>query len=371
MIVKKINVSNRIFGLDLMRTTAILMVLCSHILWIYPPQTGIISQLFTLFGFWGVEIFFVLSGFLIGKILYTMYVEDNFSYKSVFYFLQRRWFRTLPAYYLVLILNLIIALVLNVQVDGSLYYFFFLQNFYSTMLPFFPESWSLAVEEFAYLLTPFALLTGTLFLPSISKSKQFLYVVLSLILIFTITKIGYYLATSNTTLIEWNVSLKAVVIYRIDAILYGILASWIFINYPDTWKKIKIELAFLAFILIVIMYAGVGYFRILIDSYPFFWNVMYLPLTSIIFSLFLPILSQWNVTNIWILKPVTFISIISYSVYLLHYSVILQVMKYYFPTDSYSFNHLHFYTFLYLVITFLLSWILYRFYEKPMTNLRK
>ena len=98
----------RIFGLDLMRAVAILMVLSSHLLWIYPPNNGIISQVFQLFGYLGVEIFFVLSGFLIGRIVYRLYLQDDFTISSVLYFLKRRWFRTLPNYYLVLLINILI-----------------------------------------------------------------------------------------------------------------------------------------------------------------------------------------------------------------------------------------------------------------------
>ncbi len=102
------NLKERIFGLDALRATAILMVVSSHVLWIYPKSNAFIPTLFELFGFWGVELFFVLSGFLIGSILYKTFVNENFTLKSVFHFLKRRWFRTLPNYYLVLLLNILI-----------------------------------------------------------------------------------------------------------------------------------------------------------------------------------------------------------------------------------------------------------------------
>ncbi|HEU0136653.1 MAG TPA: acyltransferase family protein, partial [Flavobacterium sp.] len=62
--------SNRIFGLDFMRATAIMMVLIGHCAWIFPASEGVIMQLLAMSGYLGVEIFFVLSGFLIGNILY-------------------------------------------------------------------------------------------------------------------------------------------------------------------------------------------------------------------------------------------------------------------------------------------------------------
>lgn len=369
MIDNQINSSNRIFGLDLMRTTAILMVLCSHILWIYPNPIPLISQVFTLFGYWGVEIFFVLSGFLIGKILYKLYIQEDFTIKAVLYFLKRRWFRTLPNYFLVLLMAIVLEWSIGYPLKNIGVYFLFLQNFASPMKPFFPESWSLAVEEFAYLITPFALLAATFFKPK-NKSKRFILVVVLLIVVFFVNRVIYNFSTSNTTMTQWNLSLKVVVIYRIDAILIGIAASWISLNFTGFWEKQKINLAFLGCILLLFKFVGVGYFHILIDTHPFFWNVLYLPFTSIVFALFLPVLSNWKFKANRLSKPITFVSLISYSIYILHYSIILQLMKYFVDTTFFTTFQLHFFTFCYLTVTFFLSFLLYKYFEKPIMNLR-
>ena len=58
----------RIFGLDLLRAAAILSVLFAHlfaVLYPHVPWLGLLGH----GGFFGVELFFVLSGFLIGQIL--------------------------------------------------------------------------------------------------------------------------------------------------------------------------------------------------------------------------------------------------------------------------------------------------------------
>ncbi|PWA04185.1 acyltransferase family protein [Flavobacterium psychrotolerans] len=362
--------AKRIFGLDLIRATAILMVLCSHILSIYPNVTNKLTQVFILFGYWGVEIFFVLSGFLIGNILYKLYIKDDFTIHSVFSFLKRRWLRTLPNYFLILLLNIVLAFAFNFFMQDVGYYFFFFQNFSHSMRPFFSESWSLSVEEFAYLFTPFALLIPTLLVKSKNKSKWFISVVLFLILIFLFNKIIYYFTTSNTTIEQWNVSLKAVVIYRIDSILIGIAASWISLNFGKFWMKQKATLFFLGCGLLIVMFVGVGFFGIFINTHPFFWDVLYLPITSVTFALFLPVFSQWKSAPSWLSKPIIFVSLISYSVYLLHYSIVLQLMKFCFDTASFSVLQLHFFTFFYLVTTFLLSFCLYKFFEKPIMDLR-
>ena len=171
--------TERLFGLDVLRSAAILMVLSSHCLWIYPNASGILSQLFTLLGFWGVELFFVLSGFLIGKILIQLYLTGNFTMRSVSQFLKRRCLRTLPNYYFVLLLNIAIALVLGNSISNSGLYFVFLQNFSTTMPAFFTESWSLSVEEVTYLLLPLCLYFTT---KSRNKSRSNRFIVLVIIM---------------------------------------------------------------------------------------------------------------------------------------------------------------------------------------------
>lgn len=103
----------RVFGLDLMRVIAILAVLGSHILYIFPEQYGGVIPLLQLGGVMGVEIFFVLSGYLIGSILLRLFVKENFGMSDVKYFLIRRWFRTLPSYYLALVLNILLVIAIG------------------------------------------------------------------------------------------------------------------------------------------------------------------------------------------------------------------------------------------------------------------
>jgi peptidoglycan/LPS O-acetylase OafA/YrhL len=367
---EKSNGKERVFGLDALRSVAILMVLCPHLFLIYPNGNVLASQIVALFGFWGVEVFFVLSGFLIGRILFELYMQDDFTIDSIIYFLKRRWFRTLPNYFLVLVLNLVITFVLSIEVNRSVLYFFFLQNFSTTMLPFFPESWSLSVLQYGYLLMPFSLLFISLLIRPKSKSKRFIWVVLVLVFFFLGSKAYYNFTTENVTIDEWNVSLKGVVVYRIDAILIGVIASWLSLNYAVLWKQQKNKIAFFGGLLIVFMFVGVGYFRILIDTHPFFWNVLYLPLTSIAFALFLPFLAQLQSPANWLSKAVTFLSLISYSIYLLHYGVVLQLMKYVIDTSYFSVIQLHLFTFCYLGIIFFGSYLLYNYFEKPIMDLR-
>ena len=364
------NEKQRVFGLDLMRASAITMVVLGHCLWIFPNGNATIHQLLLLSGFLGVEVFFVLSGFLIGNILYQLYQKDDFSIKDIAVFLKRRWFRTLPNYYLVLLINLAIFTYFGYQVKASWQYFFFLQNFSSPLLIFFPESWSLSVEEFAYFVLPFFLLLVALGFKNVTKKKLYITSVVVLALLFIYTKVNYSVNTIERDMNYWNKTLKAVVIYRVDSILIGVIASWISLNYARNWLAYRWYFFTLGIIICLFLFHCLAYFNLLIQESPFFWNVLYLPLLSIGIACFLPFLSNWKEEKSFFNRPITFISKISYSIYLLHYSVILYIMKYVFVEKEDTTSQLFLFTAFYLFTTILFSSILYRFYEKPIMDFR-
>ena len=106
---------------------------------------------FGILGSFGVEIFFVLSGFLIGQLIVKEVLRPP-SAQGLVRFWVRRWFRTLPPYFLVLFLRRFEGHPLHWKL------FVFLQNFDPPVAGSFPVSWSLAVEEWFYLLTPLVLL---------------------------------------------------------------------------------------------------------------------------------------------------------------------------------------------------------------------
>ncbi len=361
----------RVFGLDLVRAIAIIMVVFSHVAWIIPKNKGLLLDIMSVFGLLGVEIFFVLSGFLIGRILYRLYVFEDFGFSSVFYFWVRRWFRTLPNYYLVLLINIGVAVYVGAILPNNLWtYALFIQNFSWRMPAFFMESWSLSIEEFAYVLGPLLLFSAGFIKTRISKSKMFLYVTLLVILLFIATKIIYNVNEATRTLIHWNESLKAVVIYRLDAVYYGVLAAYISIVKTRLWKSTK----HVSFALGVMVFTGLNIIMLMkgirINEHPFVWNVLYLPINSMAILLMFPLLSEMKTAPQIISKPITSISLTSYAIYLLHNSVILQLLQYFVPANSFSGFDTLVYIMVYLSIVVLSSYMLYRFFEKPMTRLR-
>jgi peptidoglycan/LPS O-acetylase OafA/YrhL len=159
----------RVPELDGLRGLAILVVWLGH--YFYVPSVGIfrfLNDSWLGLGWSGVDLFFVLSGFLIGGILLG-HRESN-SYFKTFY--ARRFFRIIPVYY-----AWILAYVLLVTIGGSFlrahahtgniegfdwpiaFQFLFLQNFGDFLTSpisyfWFTATWSLAVEEQFYLVSP-------------------------------------------------------------------------------------------------------------------------------------------------------------------------------------------------------------------------
>jgi peptidoglycan/LPS O-acetylase OafA/YrhL len=111
---------------------------------------------FWMMGWSGVDLFFVLSGFLITGILYQSKNDKN--YFRNFYI--RRFLRIFPIYYLILFVCLIVAPISSgvPAPPNSIYYWFYLSNFDTELkMPLHPVlvvAWSLAIEEQYYICYP-------------------------------------------------------------------------------------------------------------------------------------------------------------------------------------------------------------------------
>ena len=152
--------------LDGIRGIALLAVMLSHGGGRYILQTTFVAKLFAYAmvpGWSGVELFFVLSGFLITGILLRSKTAEN--YFSSFY--ARRFLRIFPVYYLVVTAGLVAAhynFWWNTMMPPErmrIAYYFYAQNwpfFWNhgayQMVSVFGHFWSLAVEEQFYLVWP-------------------------------------------------------------------------------------------------------------------------------------------------------------------------------------------------------------------------
>ena len=359
----------RVFGLDVIRAIAILLVLCSHsTLLIAPNSSSSIVFAIKFFGTIGVDVFFVLSGFLIGAILLKQIELEQTTLKNIFHFWVRRWFRTLPNYYLILIINIGLAYFLFKSTNiNFLNYFLFLQNFKTAQPDFFTESWSLSIEEFAYVFMPALMLLFVVLKRKIT-AKLFLQLSLVCILIITLNRIYFDLNLSETTA-EWSASLRKVVIFRLDSIYYGFIAAYIFKYMPSNWEKYRYMSAFAGGLLFLLMHFYIFYTGIKPNIEYTFFNVFYLPLLSLSILLLFPVLYQIKIKG-FLNTIITKISLWSYSLYLVNYSIVLLTMQYFIKIDDLSLITNVFCLLVFWIISFILAFLLYTFYEIPFTKLR-
>jgi peptidoglycan/LPS O-acetylase OafA/YrhL len=122
-------------------------------------------------GYVGVDVFFVISGFLITKIIYTLVTEGKFSFVE---FYDRRIRRLFPALFVVLLAVATWAVVYLISLDlrdfgaslaaatsyvSNFYFFFETSGYFHEDVRTMPllHTWSLAVEEQFYIVVPFAI----------------------------------------------------------------------------------------------------------------------------------------------------------------------------------------------------------------------
>jgi len=144
------------FGsLDGLRAIAIGAVLWHH----WPGRFDLLDAKLSHYGFLGVDLFFVISGYLITTLLLREESRDGVFSLPAFYW--RRVLRILPVYYLVVTLVGVYYILLRGEtqyLELWPYYYLFLSNFLIGDIPMLDPTWSLAVEEQFYLIWPVLLL---------------------------------------------------------------------------------------------------------------------------------------------------------------------------------------------------------------------
>ena len=361
----------RVFGLDCLRALAISSVLFAHGFGLLYPQMPAWFGLLGHGGFYGVELFFVLSGFLIGRIL-IRYDSDLGNPGTVGVFYIRRWFRTLPLFWLFVVLNVLLEFQVKdhpVSLGEVLEHGFFLRTFATYHPVFFPESWSLAIEEWFYLLFPAAIWLGLRF------RRRFAPVFLTVAATFFLfSTIGRMISAygPDATWAQWQ---RVIVIYRFDGLMIGVFAGWISLRWPEFWKARPRLSAAIGCLLLFALYCSLwrwrdGQFGFAPDDY--FARTFRFTLVSLGFALLLPWASLWKLENEnFASLAVRKIALWSYALYLVHIPLIQLLMKYGYQDWRASFSHALILFVFEIGGAILVSALLFRFFEKPCTGLRE
>ncbi len=148
--------TKRSASLDVLRAVAVTLVLGRHMnpaaAATHHPVLDVIMRAWFRGGWIGVDLFFVLSGFLVSGLLFREFQQTG--HVRIGRFLLRRGLKIYPAFYVLLAIGIAAELVfptgwINVGVPNVISEALFVQNYGPSV---FGHTWSLAVEEHFYLL---------------------------------------------------------------------------------------------------------------------------------------------------------------------------------------------------------------------------
>jgi peptidoglycan/LPS O-acetylase OafA/YrhL len=202
----------RIASLDFLRGLAALSVTIPHF-FMYEHLSERLAETISILG---VEVFFVLSGYVLApQIIFFVVERPNVRNLGVFW--VRRWMRTIPAY---LIALLLISTVTHELGTADFFrYLFYVQNFarQSNTNDYFLVAWSLSVEEWFYLLFPVFFIGLAAVVPLLSMRAAVVGAAFILLISLCRSLFGDDA--------QWGAEVRRVVIYRVDAIAWGFLLN--------------------------------------------------------------------------------------------------------------------------------------------------
>ena len=328
-----------IYQLDVLRGLAVLLVMCFHFFKEFS------------FGWVGVDLFFVLSGFLItGKLAESIHSRN---YLSAFYL--KRILRIVPLYYLVLFIFIVVLpLLVPSNVSNSMkeliqqqgYYWAFSVNFLEARIGW-PANitlihfWSLACEMQFYLIWPFVVL----FVYGYRNARWFLWLIIAAAIVFRIYMADYL----SLHLVSKYVLLPS----RIDSFALGSLAYFYLTSSNLRFRKLPLVLSAVALLTILS----------LIVIFNLNWHYSNHPVQTIGYTLnaifwagILMYFIRQHTKQYFISRVFAIVGKYSYAMYVFHLPIWILLEKY-LPGRNWT-------SIAAFVITFLLAYLSYHLYEK-------
>jgi peptidoglycan/LPS O-acetylase OafA/YrhL len=278
-------------------------------------------------GWVGVDLFFVLSGFLISGLLFDEYKRrGSISFKRFFI---RRGFKIYPAYYVFLLVALLARIPFHrvpspISYVGQIFYF---QNYGGIV---WNHTWSLAVEEHFYILLPIFFLLLIRYRPG--RTNPFRLVPWAFVVV-AITCLAFRVAAVRMV----HSGLQPIPVYRrilspthdrMDSLFFGVLLGYFYHFHPGLLDRIlrpmrnRVALSILA--------AACLFPCLIVPVGNAFMLTLGLTLLYFGFGIVLMIcLNTYGVLPAWLAVPVSaigtafaFIGVYSYSIYLWHEEIL-------------------------------------------------
>lgn len=359
------NKSKYLPSIDSLRALAVLAVIIYHVDVNYLPG-----------GFLGVDLFFVLSGYLISSLIIKEFRKTGTV--NLYNFYIRRARRLLPAVYFMITVGLVVMVLFNEvllhkshldAIFGYIYssnwwYIFHKLDYFDSFgaqSPF-KHLWSLAIEEQFYMIFPLLFLLvnrkkkskdGTFKL-----NKNFLYVVLGLILVSLIAHILLF-DINNISRIYFGTDTRAfsLLVGVVGAILYPMERLHTKVTPQQNLIYSVISLVSIATLITVMIYTS--------EYNTWLYRGGFLLVAILGLIVIISSGKQHTVmARLLSFKPVVFIGKISYSLYLWHFPILVLTT----PVAEIGNTNIYF-VILRVILTFVVAIVSYVFVETPIRKL--
>ncbi len=312
----------KLHGLDHLRAFAILFVFLYHYFNLSHGQPQWLPDV-AKFGWTGVDLFFVLSGFLIASQLFVQIKQgQTISFKQFF---LKRFFRIIPAYLVTVAIYFCIPFFREKESLPPLWKFLtFTQNLGLDLKTngTFSHCWSLCVEEHFYLFFPLILI----FLQVLQLTKRSYLIILLLFFAgFAARYFSYdhlFLPESESGFngVNWYKFIYYPTYNRLDGLLVGVGIAGIYQFRPVTWGHI---LRFGNVSIIAGVAVLTGAYFLCEDQMTFSASVFGFPLIAVGYGLIvMGAISPTSFLYKWKSKVTSFVAAVSYAVYLTHKGII-------------------------------------------------
>jgi peptidoglycan/LPS O-acetylase OafA/YrhL len=318
-------------------------------------------------GFIGVDIFFVISGYLISSILFTEIKRNNFDFKK---YLKKRLKRLLPALAFTAFISLCFSYLILSPFDlvnfsksvlSSIFFvsniFFWNQsNYFDQVSDFKPflHTWSLGIEMSFYLIWPIFLIFLIKYFNKIAKIVfKIFFISCSLLFIHFILSKGLVFETTIFDNILHGKYISDTIFYLVPFRLFEFFFGSIIIFLPKIKFNYSIQVFFFVcglFLIIISIFS--------LNSQTSFPSIFTIPVV-LGTSLLIYFRETKNLNKILNNKIAIFFGLISYSLYLVHWPII-SIFKYY-NLGIINLNN----KILIFIISILISFLMYKFIEKP------
>ncbi|WP_314549530.1 acyltransferase family protein [uncultured Gemella sp.] len=359
------NKSKYLPSIDSLRALAVLAVIIYHVDVNYLPG-----------GFLGVDLFFVLSGYLISSLIIKEYKKTGSL--NLYNFYIRRARRLLPAVYFMITVVLVVMVMFNgvllkkshldaifgyIYSSNWWYIFHKLDYFdsFGSQSPF-KHLWSLAIEEQFYMIFPllFLLVNGKKKTKdgSYKLNRNFLYVILGVILVSLIAHIILF-DINNISRIYFGTDTRAfsLLVGAVGAILYPIDKLNTKITPQENLVYSVVSLISIAALITIMIYTS--------EYNTWLYRGGFLLVAILGIIIIISSGKQHTVmAKLLSFKPVVFIGKISYSLYLWHFPVLVLTT----PVSEIGKPNI-FFVVLRVILTFILAIISYALVETPIRKL--